>query len=47
MKSRSKVNEEWAESFFRLRENQKESLWSVLLDQEKEIVNKFRFYKDI
>jgi|GEM_PF-5564116 len=42
------VNKEWAKRFHEeLEEDAKERLWNILTDEERKIVNDYKFYKDV
>ncbi|WP_157037078.1 MULTISPECIES: hypothetical protein [Oceanobacillus] len=41
------ITEQWAAVFHVLHEDQQEKLWDILLDEEKEIVNKYKHYKNL
>jgi phosphoserine phosphatase len=42
------VDKEWAKRFHEeLEEDAKERVWNILTDEEKKIVNDYKFYKDV
>ncbi|WP_285863763.1 hypothetical protein [Lederbergia lenta] len=42
---KSEVNLDWAKKFHSLNEDQKERLWSILIEEEREIVNSYKNYR--